>query len=472
MSWRAESTFKPSSALTDEEKEFLKQIKKVREILKLEERASQGENLEAKQKEKLESKGKLLKEITSLAAKLPQTTELLDKNPDIADLLPDSAIKDIGKKRQREAQRLQQKAEREEQERGKPEFMDRHDRPILAVAVSKEDDCIFTCSKDKYAICWDMKDKLIKAICTFAGHTAAVWALDLLPRSETSPPLLATGDSDGKLLFWSAIPAKKTRGDAIASPINTVNNGGIIKVLRWCPFDLEADVKRLACCSDKLGSNAAAVRIWQVSGSRCKAQEALVLEKIPTRANDVQWGGGAKTKLFTAHDNGYIGVWLAEAPGTLLKTIKAHTAAVSCLLLTPDGSTLLTASHDSTSAAFDVTKASCDQLATYKANRSLNAVAVSTDFKAGESGTIVLAGGRDPMVVTRSLLLEDEFDVTVIDAKTSEAMAGGKGHIGPIHALLSLPWLGKYGGVASASEDACLLVHGFDGRILKADSVQ
>lgn len=470
MSWRAESTYKPSSAFADDEKEFLKVAKKIREVLKLEERQAKGETLEKLQAEKVSSKEALLKEVVALAIKLPGETEVLAKNQDITSLLPPNVQRDIEKKRKQEEEKKQRRTQREEVSRKQPEFMIRHDRPILAVAASRSGERLYTCSKDKYVLCWSRAKPLLSVLTTFAGHSGAVWTIDVSPPIGPVPALLLSGGADGQVHLWEAEPSAKP--GAIVAPWKTLDHGGIVRVLRWCPFDDEEAAtsgRRFASASEKLGSKPPMIGVWRVTPAGEFENLLQLTTELPTKANDLAWGGGAKIKLFSAHDNGYIGVWLAEKPGTLMKTIKLHAGPVSSLSLTARGSTLITASHDMTAKAVDVTKPTMDTLATWQANRPLNAVAASSDFEVGR-GTVVIAGGKDPRDVTRAKdMQEDEFEALVLDAASGDQVAAGKGHFGPIHALLSLPGINA---VASASEDGCLRVHRLDGQLLHSDTLQ
>lgn len=462
MSWRAESTFKPSSSLVEDEKEYMKLVKKIRDILKLEEKSANGEKLAQNQLDKISSKNGMLKEIAAVAIKLPGDTEALGKTQDILDLLPSSTQRDIEKKRQQQEQRKQNRQQKDEEERKKPIFMTRHDRPILDVCVSSDGKHLYTCSKDKYALCWSMADKLLKVVVTFGGHTGAVFALDVNPR------WLITGSADGQVMFWEANPSRHSAG-TVASAKRTIDHGGMVRVLRWCPFDSDKENRRFASASEKLGSTPAKIAVWEVSSAGAAAQ-LFAITDMPGKANDLQWGGGAKTKLFTSHDNGYVGVWLAEAPGSLLKTIKIHQGPISSLALS--GTTLVTASHDRTAVALDVSQPTTPTLSTWKWNRPLNAVIVSDDFRAGEAGLVVVGGGKDARDVTRATdMQEDEFDARVFDSKTGEPLAAGTGHFGPIHALLPLPRVGPDGAFASVSEDGCLKVHGLDGELIHSDTL-
>jgi len=242
-----------------------------------------------------------------------------------------------------------------------------------------------------------------------------------------------------------------------------------VRVLKWCPFDEGSAGRRFASASEKLGSTPAMIAVWHASPAG-EAEKVLHIKDLPGKANDLQWGGGGKLKLFSAHDNGYVGVWLAEAPGSLMKTIKLHNAAISSLTLSSDATTLVTASHDKTSKAVDVSQPATETLATFELNRPLNAVAVSEDFQPQKTGTVVLAGGKDARDVTRAKdMQEDEFEAKVIDSASGKILAAGAGHFGPVHGLLSLPRIGTAGAFATVSEDGCLKVHGLDGTLLHSD---
>jgi len=480
MSWRAESTFKPTSAFVEDEKEYLKLCKKIRDILKLEEKQASGEKLAQNQLDKVSAKAGLLKDVTKLAVKLPGTTDVFDKNEDITAILGAATQQDIAKKRKQELEKKESRLKKQEEERKKPEFMCRHDRPILQVCVTGDGRHLFTCSKDKYVLCWSMEQKLLKSIVTFAGHIGAVFAVDVC--SGPGPSWLLTGAADGQVMLWQGDPSRHTHF-TVATPNHTLEHGGMVRVLRWCPFDAAQassggyssgpapSGRRFASASEKLGSKPAVIAVWQVSPAGA-TKKLVEIKDLPTRANDLQWGGGAKLKLFSAHENGYVGVWSIEGAGSLMKTIKLHSDPITALSLGAGGSTLVTASRDKTSMAVDVTQPSTPTLATYEWNRPLNAVAVSSDFKANESGHIIIGGGKEARDVTRaSDLVADEFEAKVFDAASAEPVAAGQGHFGPIHCLLSLPRTGQNGAFASVSEDGCLRVHGLDGELLHSDTL-
>lgn len=467
MSWRNESTFKPTSKLLDEEKEFLKLVKKMRDILKLEEKVGKGEVLEGLQKDKVAAKDRTLQEIESMAKRLPGETEVLDKNPDIAGLLPSSIKQGLDKKRHQDQARQERRQQEEVKKKDIHEFMSRHDKPIVEVAVAADGRHIFTCSKDYYVLCWSLRDKTLSVVSTFGGHKGAVFALDAIG----GPRGLATGGADGVVHFWQADPSK-LRQNGVEAPATTLDHGGIVRVLRWCPFD-DGDTVRLASASEKLVSKPPAICVWRV-GPRGRPEGIVRIDDakvLPGKANDLRWGSGGKTKLFSCHDNGYVGVWGAD-DGALLKTLKLHTGPIMSLSLSADGTALVTASHDQSAVVVDVSTPSTPTVLSIKVNRPLNAVCLSDDFKAGEGGrgSIALAGGKNARDVTTQATLEDEFESKIMDPVSGEEKVSSyRTHFGPVHRLYSLPRHRSGGSYASVSEDGCVKIHGWDGRLLQSD---
>eukprot|EP00928_Gymnodinium_smaydae_P055381 TRINITY_DN38940_c0_g1_i1.p1 TRINITY_DN38940_c0_g1~~TRINITY_DN38940_c0_g1_i1.p1 ORF type:complete len:463 (+),score=124.19 TRINITY_DN38940_c0_g1_i1:63-1451(+) len=458
MSWRAESNFVASSKLRDEEKNFLKLAKKIRDIWKLEERVKAGEEVDAKQREKVDSLPESIKELIGLVAKLPDGSEVLDKNPDMADLIPNSAKREAEKRRQQEQQRKQRREEEERKKRDTVVMQDRHTRPITDISVSADGKRIFTSSKDKIVLCWSTARKLLEATHTYGGHEGAVFAVDVSP---SAPARLATGAADGTLKLW---PAEASGKSGIVAADSTVQHGGIVKVLRWCPFE----PTRLATASDKLGAQQPMIAVWKVNAPGKGAECLVKMEALPTKANALQWGSGGKPKVFSAHDNGYIGVWDAT-DGKLLKTLKLHREPIIGLAMDPAGVTLLTASRDMTGKAVDISTRDTPEIRTWKTDRPLNAVAVSPQFSlADERGSIVFGGGRqDRDIATTKEVVEGEMDPQILST-TGEWQGAGKGHIGPIHVIRFIAG----GGFATGAEDGCIYVHDMQGGLLHSDNMR
>eukprot|EP00929_Paragymnodinium_shiwhaense_P107743 TRINITY_DN74105_c0_g1_i1.p1 TRINITY_DN74105_c0_g1~~TRINITY_DN74105_c0_g1_i1.p1 ORF type:complete len:475 (+),score=121.74 TRINITY_DN74105_c0_g1_i1:143-1567(+) len=469
MSWRAESTFTPTSKLADEEKNFLKLSKKIREIWKLEEKQKNGEKLEPNQLDKVTNLDTSIKEMIALVKRLPKNSEVLAKNPDMADLVPSSALKEAEQRRQVEDKK---KAAREAEAQRKKEiveFQPRHDRPVMDVTVSEDGKWVYTCSKDKVVLGWSTSKKLLEVVRTYGGFEGAVYAVDVSPGPA---PLLAAGGADGKVLFYSA--EVRDKKPAVVMPDGSLNHGGMVKALRWCPHDKQT----FATCADKLGNDPPCIALWTVAPNVLKqaagkaASLVTRITKIPARASAIAWDPvkGKMPKLFSSHDNGYVAVWKADETGALLTTIKLHTEPVTCVTITADGSTLFSSSRDRTVAVVDITSRECPVILRLKTNRPLNAVAVSEDFKKGSTAGLVVGGGQSERDVTTTKEVEGEFEAQIYDWAGSKGdmswSAAGKGHFGPIHQIRFLP----NKGFVTAGEDGCVWGFDLEGNVAHTDN--
>jgi len=449
--------------LSEEEKSFLKQAKKIREIWKLDERVKAGEKLEPKQLEKVHTLPDCIKELIAMVAKLPEHSEVVEKNPDMAALVPNSALRDAERRRQQEAQRRERI---EAEERRKKEIVvaqSRHERPITDIAVSADGRYIFTSSKDKMVLCWSTRDKLLEVVRTYGGHEGAVWAVDV---SAQAPPRLATGAADGRVYLWPSEGRAGDHGNTVVKPDGKLDHGGIVKVLRWCQFD----PAKFVVASDKIGTQPPLITVWEAGPPGKGAESVCVIKELPSKVNDVQWGAGAITKVFSAHDNGYLGVWDASN-ARLLKTLKLHPDPVMALSLATDGVTLVSASRDMTAKAVDVSVKEMPVLRTWKTDRPLNAVAVSPEFKGKETGprgAVVLGGGRqDRDITTTKECAEGEMEAQIYSSD-GDWWGSGKGHIGPIHVIRFV----SAETFATGSEDGCVYVHDLYGKLVHTDNTR
>mmetsp|Transcript_37051 Transcript_37051/g.80970 ORF Transcript_37051/g.80970 Transcript_37051/m.80970 type:complete len:483 (+) Transcript_37051:43-1491(+) len=482
MSWRAECTLPPTSALNEDEKNFLKSVKKLRDVFKLEEKKAGGARLEANQQGKIDGKQAIIDEIAGLARRLPVQSSLWEKNPDVVALLPDSALERRNKamsdtraaadRRDKDRQdRERERASRPERARARtpPTHQTRHDRPVTRLTISPDGNFFYTSSKDKMILVWDVPQKggqHMKARKTYAGHDGAVWGVDCCLSEGPNKGKLLSGSADGKICLWPGVETLGKRAEAVA-PLATLDHGGIVKFVEW---SLD-DNSKFVSCSYKLGSSPPFIAVWSLDGTRSTC--LVKIEKMPARANEVRWGApGGRTKLFSCHDNGYIAVWDAEN-GDLLKTLPLHKDIVTQLNFDFSRKVLLTASADKTALAVDVSTPAMATLKTYSADRPINAIAVPPTYLSAEATeednqTVAIAGGRDPRDVTTSKLVEGEFDVLILGADQGDKWSAGKGHFGPVHCIR---YFQDGLGFASCGEDGCVKVYNADGSIHAADTL-
>merc|ERR1712137_646517 len=362
-------------------------------------------------------------------------------------------------KRAKNQERVQQRIEREHQDREKPQHMLSHDRPITGVTATADGAFIFTCSKDKTVICWSTEHSHLESVRTYAGHNGAVFSIAL----SSTPADLLTGGADGMVMLWRN-PGPPRRGGplVVTTPDLTVNNGGIVRIVRWCPFDDAPNCRRFAVGAEKLGQRPPTVGVWRVVDGKPSLESDWRV-----KANDLRWVG--RMKLFTVHDDGCVVGWLVNRPGDAVSVSKVHAGPIAALSTGANDGMLLTASHDKTASVLDISgEGEPVVVTTFEADRPLNTVICTPDFCANESGAIIVAGGRHEREVALSQLLRDEFEVKVLDPRDGKPTGAGAGHFGPVHDLTFLPRtrMEPRGVFVSVSEDGTLRAHNTDGELV------
>merc|ERR1719460_3334760 len=103
-----------------------------------------------------------------------------------------------------------------------------------------------------------MDATLLSCVCTYSGHRGAVRAVDYAA-PDSHRGMLISGDSDGKIHLWDPSIAKKAPY-SIAKPLATFDDGGNVRVLRWCPpVQGYSGPPRFASACEKLASKPAAI---------------------------------------------------------------------------------------------------------------------------------------------------------------------------------------------------------------------
>eukprot|EP00397_Hematodinium_sp_SG-2012_P028222 GEMP01029705.1.p1 GENE.GEMP01029705.1~~GEMP01029705.1.p1 ORF type:complete len:440 (+),score=97.35 GEMP01029705.1:438-1757(+) len=439
MSWRDQSTFTPSSALCDDEKEFLKVAKKLRDIAKLEAKVSEGENLAENQKTKINSKPDLIKQLAQHAKLMPTRSEVWEKNQDVAQYLPKDMVRSVEKTREANVRRL----EKEEAKKDEPRAMQRHDRAITSICYDSTHGYVYTASKDKYVLEWkvDYHMKRLRAVRTLAGHEGSVWCLDL---SEEG---VICGAADGRLCVFARSSGAQDSG--ISKPVRSATVGGVVKALHYQPTGI-------AVAGDKVGSSPAYVAVVDH-----RLREVWRQTDFPAKINAVVWGPeGAVTKVVSAHEDGRMAVWNGSN-GERMVVIMPHQGPIWSL--SRCGDFVVSASQDKTAKVTDFSSRELPEVRKVEANRPLR-TCIYDGFD-----SIVYAGGREPRDVTTSNLLADEFEIFCeSEGKTMKTQGA---HFGPVHQVCFSSSGSGPQSFFSISEDGCLKFWSASGVLLADDSL-
>jgi len=415
MSWRAECKAAPLSHLSAAEKDFLKVAKKLRDVLKLEEKRAAGEPLLSNQEAKIDTKDELIAELLKHAKLMPPRTETVDKNQDVINLLPPDEVSHlkVHLKQQLKAEEVKEKKEerrfemRHELERRNVEPQKNHSRPITAVVFDPATLRVYTASKDKFIIEWILKDGAMLAKRTLSGHDGSVWGIDLLDSD------LLSVAADGNLCLFPGTGKEVTR------PLRTITMGGVAK--RIATNKDECDTKGyIVIAGDKMGQHPAYVTVLKPDLS-----EVWRKTEFPTKCTSVAWGYAGGNPVLTAHEDGRVAVW-ETLTGNRLTVIHLHDGPITQIQRC--GTFLCSASEDCSGKVVDLTTKQFMIPHKVMANRPLRTCAYDG------RGTIVYSGGREDKMVALSANLPDEFEIFIRNEESLHVTQGA--HFGPVHQLI------------------------------------
>jgi len=450
MSWRDESVFKQQSQLSDAEKDFLKFSKKLREIMKLEEKVAAGEQLAENQRLKMDDKENVVKDIIKCAKLMPAKSDLWPKFQDVATLLPKEEAdrilkfrdqKENSEKRQ-EAVKEQKFQERHERRREDVEPQTQHSRAITAVVYDQHAGMVYTSSKDKLVLEWKIDLPQLIATRTLAGHDGCVWCLDLCEEG------IISGGADGNVCIFPR------QGKIVTRAGKTQAIGGVVKSLSVNKD--EADTNGyIAVAGDKVGNTKAYITVLKPD-----LTEVWRNTEFPSKCTGLVWGVAGGSPVISAHEDGRLAVWNAMT-GARLTVVHLHDGPIWSV--TRCGNCLTSASQDKTAKVVDLSTKDFTTLQKVTANRPLRTC--TYDGK----GTITYAGGREPRDVTTSSLLDDEFEIfTCWEGKVWKTQSA---HFGPVHQVLfETKEQGEIDTFFSVSEDGTFRFWATDGSLLAKDT--
>lgn len=441
--------FVTQSQLTDAEKEFLKITKKIREIVKLEEKITAGEQLAENQRSKIDHKADFVKELLKCAKLMPAKSDIWEKNQDMAHLLPKEEIARLTKTREQkintekrqEVVAEQKFQERHERRREEVEPQTQHSRAITAVVYDPNTELVYTSSKDKFVLEWTIEIPRLRSTRTLAGHDGSIWCVDLCEEG------IISGGADGNVCIF---PRK---GNEVTRAIRTVPVGGVVKSLQVNKNDADTH-GYIAVAGDKVGATKAYITVLKPDMT-----EVWRNTEFPTKCTDLVWGVAGGSPVISAHEDGRLAVWNALT-GARLTVVHLHDGPIWSL--TRCGTFLTSASQDKTAKVVDLSTKDFTTLHKVTANRPLRTC--TYDGK----GTLVYAGGREPRDVTTSSLLDDEFEIfTSWEGKVWKTQSA---HFGPVHQVLFETKTDDPETFFSISEDGTFRFWATDGELLAKDT--
>lgn len=370
---------------------------------------------------------------------------------------------------QRKPLQLEARKQKEELSELPKSTLHGHERPVTHIGWNKENNLLFTCSKDKIVSVWTFPDG--ECLGQYKGHNGAVWAAAVTSDSKW----LVTSGADRLVIVWEARTSRE---------LARVELPGVVRYVEWANGSGRGSsaaeavtCERFVTCHNRFGAQPPALTIWDYDGNAIEQRLAIPL---PQPATQVRWGR-QDYLLASAHETGELVFWRADT-GAEVKRLQAHDVAITKFDFSSDRELVATASLDKRLRVWDLGKGSeWKLLYEVETDRPLNAVAfgpltraaaVAAPDQRPDRVTVIAAGGQDVRDVAKSGGDSEQFGTLLFKLGDGETFpdtlkADGvtKGHFGPVH---TLAFTRDGAAIASGSEDGCVRLHVVDASALAA----
>lgn len=316
--------------------------------------------------------------------------------------------------------------------------MQGHERSITQIIYNAEGDLLFSTSKDHVINVWFSHNG--ERLGTYNGHVGAIWTVSVNKDST----ILASGSADNTIKLWN------------------VQTGACLKT-----WDFPTAVKRVAFSEDdeyllavteKRMGYPGSVVVFPIANDVSAEQvndPSLTITTTDSKATVAGWSYLNKF-IITGHENGSVSQYDAKS-GERLHNAPVHSALITDLQMSLDGTYLITASKDKNACIVDAI--TLDVLKTYESDTPLNTAAITT-----KQDLVVLGGGQEAMNVTTTGARQGKFEARFYHKIFEEEVGRVRGHFGPLNTIAVHP---KGTGYASGGEDGYVRVHTFDESYFK-----
>lgn len=332
----------------------------------------------------------------------------------------------------------------------RPLILRGHRMPITDLKFNKDNDLLFSASKDRYITLWS--SEYGERIGTYV-HDAAVNSIDVSNDSN----YLISGDSTGNLYLWETSTGKlinKFPRKQISS-LHSVN------------FDTTNDYISVAFGGRGAEDNGY-IEIYKFkdllsfnSEKKDKKPEPFHSILIPNKdkITKTKWCDLSKV-IVAASEKGILYKYQVDN-GELLLNEKVHDGEIMNIDLSPKEELLLTASKDGKAKvidpdSFEVVSTMYPQNPTRNINACVFSPFISEEDEKNVKYHAFIAGGQEARDVTTTKTKKGGFDLLIYDCMFGEELGAIQGHFGPVNAL-AITSDGKI--FASGSEEALVRVH-------------
>ena len=327
----------------------------------------------------------------------------------------------------------------------RPLVLKGHTMPITNLQFNKDNDLLFSASKDRYITLWS--SEYGERIGTYS-HSAAVYAMNIDDNSK----YLISSDSTGFVYIWEAC-----NGEIIHK--FTIDK---IPLISSVYFNYNNDLISVGYGSRASNSDSH-IDIYKFNDLLTKQKNVEPIKKIlipnKDKISKSRWFDLGKSILATS-ESGMIYKYDFASEKLLLQK-KIHNSVIMDIDISPKEELILTASKDGKAKVLDPdTFEVMSELFPQNPVRNINACRFNPLISSEDEKIVkyhaFIAGGQESREVTTTASKKGGFETLIYDCMYGEELGAILGHFGPVNAL-AISSDGEI--LASGSEESSIRVH-------------
>ena len=327
----------------------------------------------------------------------------------------------------------------------RPLVLKGHTMPITNLQFNKDNDLLFSASKDRYITLWS--SEYGERIGTYS-HSAAVYAMNIDDNSK----YLISSDSTGFVYIWEAC-----NGEIIHK--FTIDK---IPLISSVYFNYNNDLISVGYGSRASNSDSH-IDIYKFNDLLTKQKNVEPIKKIlipnKDKISKSRWFDLGKSILATS-ESGMIYKYDFDSEKLLLQK-KIHNSVIMDIDISPKEELILTASKDGKAKVLDPdTFDVMSELFPQNPVRNINACRFNPLISSEDEKIVkyhaFIAGGQESREVTTTASKKGGFETLIYDCMYGEELGAILGHFGPVNAL-AISSDGEI--LASGSEESSIRVH-------------
>jgi len=326
----------------------------------------------------------------------------------------------------------------------KPLVLKGHSMPITDIMFNKDNDLLFSASKDRYITLWS--SEYGERIGTYY-HGAAIYSMDI---DDTSKYLISS-DSTGFVYIWDASNGENIHKFSLDK----------LPLIHSVNFNYKNDLISVGYGGRSANSDSF-IDIYKFSDLLEKKKDTKPIKKIlipKDKISKTRWFDLGKSLIATS-ETGMIYKYDYESEGLLFQK-KVHDNIIMDMDISPKEELILTASKDGKAKVINPDNFEVmSELFPQNPVRNINACKfnplISSDDEKIVKYHAFIAGGQESRDVTTTASKKGGFETLIYDCMFGQELGAILGHFGPVNAL-AISSDGEL--LASGSEESSVRVH-------------